>query len=315
MDDPYALASIVVRTHDRPVGTVAEAARSAVRQKGSGEFELVVVHSGPERERLDGMIDSLPDAPGCLRIRRVDAQRAAGNRAAMCNVGAREARGEWVRFVDDDDLLAPGALAAYRARLAAAGESGGPSPIVWCDLVQETYGRRSGGGNIGRPLRVPRLNSRIAARARDRIEAVLMAHVGTATLFARRSLLVSSPYSEEYSAAEDAEWLWRTAIVGGAGMDFVPVILTRARQFGDNTGDTVGRAELLRLQRRAADAVASSLRAAGRGADADRFEDALRRRDGPPGRIALRARAANACARSRHLTRLYLRYSGVCFES
>lgn len=290
---------------------VTEAARSAVRQEGGGEFELVVVHSGTERERLDGMIDGLPDAPCCLRIRRVDAQRAAGNRAAMCNVGVQEARGEWVRFVDDDDLLAPGALAAYRAHLAAAagdGDGSGPSPIVWCDLVQETYGRRSGSR---RPLRVPRLNSRIAARAGDRTEAMLMAHVGTATLFARRGLLVSSPYSEEYGAAEDAEWLWRTAIVDGAGMDFVPVILTRARQFGDNTGDTVGRAELLRLQRRAADAVASELRAAGRAADADRFEDALRRRDGPPGRIALRARATNACARSRHLTRLYLRYSGV----
>lgn len=303
MGDPSALVSIVVRTHDRPAEIVAEAARSAIGQDGAGEFELVIAHSGPERERLDGMIDGLPDAPGCRRIRKVDAQRAAGNRAAMCNVGVREARGEWVRFVDDDDLLAPGALAVYRGHLAA---TGGADPIVWCDLVWESRGRR------GRPLRVPRLNSEIARRARSKAESALMAHVGTATLFARRSLLVQSPYSEDYRAAEDAEWLWRTAIVDGAGMDFVPAILTRARRHGDNTGDTVGRGEILRLQYRAANAVTSSLRAAGRGAEADLFEDTLRRRDEPPGRVAvLRARAANACARSRHLTRLYLRYHGV----
>lgn len=301
MVDPSALVSIVIRTHDRPVEMVAEAARSALGQDGGGEFELVIAHSGPERERLDGMIDGLPDAPGCSRIRKVDAQRAAGNRAAMCNVGVKEARGEWVRFVDDDDLLAPGALEAYRGRLAA---TGGSSPIVWCDLIWESRNRR------GRPYYAPRLNSEIAGRARSKIEKILLTHVGTATLFARRSLLVSSPYSEDYHAAEDAEWLWRTGIVADVGMDFAPVIMTRARLHGGNTGDTIGVGELDRLKRRAADAVTASLRAAGRAADADLFERMLRHRDNP-GRMALHVRTANACARSRYLTKLYLRRHGV----
>ena len=301
MTDPSALISIVIRTHDRPAEMVAEAARSVLVQDDQGDFELIVAHSGPERERLDGVIDGLPDAPGCRRIRRVDAQQAAGNRAAMCNVGVREARGEWVRFVDDDDLLAPAALAVYRDRLAA---TGGEAPIVWCDLIWESRNRR------GRPYYALRLNSDIARRARNRAERALLTHVGTATLFARRSLLVSNPYSEDYHAAEDAEWLWRTALGCGTRMDFVPAILTRARIHGANTAVLIGAAEIARLQRRAAEAVSSSLRADGRAAEADLFEEALRRRDSP-GRLSLRTRASNTCSRSRHLTRLYLSMHGV----
>ena len=145
MVDPSALISIVIRTHDRPVEMVAEAARSALGQDGGGEFELVIAHSGPE-ERLDGMIDGLPDAPGCSRICKVDAQRAAGNRAAMCNAGVKGARGEWVRFVDDDPL-APGALAAYRGRWAMQ-HAGHPAVVAAAPMGRREWGQ-SGAEHLG----------------------------------------------------------------------------------------------------------------------------------------------------------------------
>ena len=296
------LLSIVIRTHDRPVGMVADAARSALAQTGAGDYEVVVVHSGPDRRRIDDMLAGLD--PGGRRARQVHAPEAAGNRAASCNAGARAARGEWIRYLDDDDLLAPAALSVYRRHISG-GRRAPPSPIVWSDLYWEhvKQGRR-------RRRLVPRLNSAIARRARDRAEQVLFSHVGTATLFVRRSLLARHPYDGEYYAAEDAEWLWRTALVNGVAMDFLPVITTRARIHGGNTGDTLGAAGLAGLQRRAADRVDSAMRAGGRAAEADRFREVLRRRD-RPGRVRARVRLTNACSRSRLATSLYLRYHGV----
>ena len=219
-----------------------------------------MVHSGPDRRRIDEMLAGLD--PGGRRARQVHAPEAAGNRAASCNAGARAARGEWIRYLDDDDLLAPTALSVYRLHISD--KRAPPSPIVWSDLYGEHVGRDN-----RRPRRVPRLNSAIARRAADRAEQVLFSHVGTATLFVRRSLLARHPYDGEYYAAEDAEWLWRTALVNGEAMDFLPVITTRARIHGGNTGDTLGTDGLVDLQRRAAEWVVSAMRDGGRAAEAD----------------------------------------------
>lgn len=293
------LISIVVRTHDRPVGMVAEAARSALCQSRAGDYEVVVVHSGPDRGRIDDMLAELD--PGRRRARQVHVPEAAGNRAASCNAGAEAARGEWIRYLDDDDLLAPTALSIYRRRIA---ETAGALPIICSDVYVEhaAAGRR-------RRL-VPRLNSAAARGASDRIEQTLRLGLGTAILFCRRSLLASHPHDTGYPAMEDAEWLWRTVIVGGAGVDFLPAILTRTRWHDGNTAHTVGADRLAELERRAAAGAAAALRAGGRAAEADRFEAAMRRTH-RRGRLQARARMVNACSRSRIATRLYLRRHGV----
>jgi glycosyltransferase involved in cell wall biosynthesis len=64
------------------------------------------------------------------RIRHI--RRAVnGGTAATRNSGAAEARGEWITFLDDDDEMLPGFLAALRRYLAAAPPTVG---FAWCGV-------------------------------------------------------------------------------------------------------------------------------------------------------------------------------------
>ena len=97
--------------------------RSALGQEGV-ELEVVVVDDGSvdgTSERLAGAADS--------RVRVVRHESSRGVAAAR-NAGIAAARGEWIAFLDDDDLWSPRKL---RAQLDAARRSG--ASIVYAGVV------------------------------------------------------------------------------------------------------------------------------------------------------------------------------------
>lgn len=112
--------SVVIATRNRrPL--LAEAI-ATVREQSFADWELIVVDDASEddtAEFLRGLRDS--------RV-RVLRQHAHGERSAARNRGLAEARGEFVMFLDDDDLLRTGALAALvealRARPSAVAAAG-----------------------------------------------------------------------------------------------------------------------------------------------------------------------------------------------
>lgn len=100
------LVSVVIRTRDRR--ELLREALESVAAERDVFLEVVVVNDGGEEVR-----DLLEGFPG-LPTRVVDLRPGRG-RAAAANAGAEAARGRFLHYLDDDDLLLPGGLAALAA--------------------------------------------------------------------------------------------------------------------------------------------------------------------------------------------------------
>lgn len=107
-------ASVVVPTRDR-VGLLRESVASALRQE-SVDFEVIVVDDGSTAPASDVLAQGYPEDR--LRVLRHERPRGV---AAARNTGIGAARGEWVAFLDDDDLWAPHKLSAQLEAARAAG--------------------------------------------------------------------------------------------------------------------------------------------------------------------------------------------------
>lgn len=93
--------SVVLATRDRR--DLLARAIASVQAQSYPTWELVVVD--------DGSSDGTADLLGSLTDDRIVVLHAGGSGAAAArNVGLAAARGEWVTFLDDDNLMAPGWL-------------------------------------------------------------------------------------------------------------------------------------------------------------------------------------------------------------
>lgn len=104
------LISVVIPTHNRRAA-VAEAVQSVVEQRDCPAPEIVVIDDGS----TDQTAAALRQRFGS-RVRVV----STANRgvAAARNLGVTEARGDWLAFLDSDDLWLPNKLPAQLALLA-----------------------------------------------------------------------------------------------------------------------------------------------------------------------------------------------------
>jgi GT2 family glycosyltransferase len=113
---PRPLASILIRTVDRPAW-LREALTSCANQTYPN-LEVVVIEDGPEASRA--IIEEFSDR---LTIRyRATGARSGRSRAG--NLALAEARGEWLNFLDDDDLFFADHLEALMDAVQEAGVPG-----------------------------------------------------------------------------------------------------------------------------------------------------------------------------------------------
>ncbi|MER5938126.1 CDP-glycerol glycerophosphotransferase family protein [Streptomyces sp. NPDC001928] len=108
--------SIVVPSHG-VAGRLSQALDSVLAQS-FGEFELIPVCDGPDAPAADVATGY---AERDCRVAPVHSPPAAGTAGAR-DAGLRAATGEWLLFLDGDDVLVPGALAALDARLGETGD-------------------------------------------------------------------------------------------------------------------------------------------------------------------------------------------------
>lgn len=180
--------SVVIPVHDRPEA-LERAIASVLAQRFEGTMEIVVVDDAsrvPVPEK---------DEPR-LRIVRHRVNRGA---AEARNTGIREARGEFVAFLDSDDVWEPGKLAGQLAVMRA-----GPADLVGV-FTPYAFTHRPG-RRIGPPPGV-----------RDWFHYLLGGcRVGPgSTLLFRRNLADSiGDQDPSLPRFEDWDWLLRAARIG-----------------------------------------------------------------------------------------------------
>lgn len=94
------LVSVIIPTHNRPQ-FLPRAVESALVGMPSGSVEVIVVPNGPD----ESWKESLRPFHNNKNVRILPIQEANGNIAR--NTGLAASRGEFVRFLDDDDYLIP----------------------------------------------------------------------------------------------------------------------------------------------------------------------------------------------------------------
>jgi glycosyltransferase involved in cell wall biosynthesis len=127
-------ATVVVPTHDRS-GWLRQTLRSVLWQEDV-TLEVLVIDDGSSDDTA-GAVETAGDAR--VRVIRHDAPQGV---SASRNHGAAEARGEWLAFVDDDDVWAPRKLARQLAAAEDAGRSWAYTGCVNVDAELRLVGGR-----------------------------------------------------------------------------------------------------------------------------------------------------------------------------
>jgi glycosyltransferase involved in cell wall biosynthesis len=122
--------SVVIPTRNRAERLTTHALPSALSQRGV-DVEVVIVDDGSDEETRRAL-ESLEN--GRVRVVR-HPQREGQSRAR--NSGIEAARGEWIAFLDDDDLWAPDKL---RQQLDAAAAAGAEFAYTGVIMVDEARG-------------------------------------------------------------------------------------------------------------------------------------------------------------------------------
>jgi len=116
------LVSVIIPTRDRPI-FLQEAIESVSRQTFKN-YEIIVVVNGPDNPLIAATLE-VAAAAGCTVV-RIDRSGIA----VALNAGIKAATGEWLAFLDDDDVWEPDNLGVH---LNVAADSG--ADVVFCDSV------------------------------------------------------------------------------------------------------------------------------------------------------------------------------------
>jgi LmbE family N-acetylglucosaminyl deacetylase/glycosyltransferase involved in cell wall biosynthesis len=211
-----SLVSIIVRTKDRPQ-LLKEALESIAAQTYS-PVEIVVVNDGGED--VSSLVDSFAATFENIKFIRNPEGRG---RAAAANQGLQAAKGDWIGFLDDDDVLEPSGLENL-ITYAAERDAG----VVYGQVLREHY--------LFDGTRDPDREDYLYDGVFDRNRLLVGNYIPfNAFLFKREVLIRCGPIAEDLSLYEDWDLLLRLA----ADHEFlyVPVLVARYRCFGTSTAE------------------------------------------------------------------------------
>ncbi|HIJ63791.1 MAG TPA: glycosyltransferase family 2 protein [Rhodospirillaceae bacterium] len=202
---PSVVVSAVIPTFNRP-RLVVRAAASALAQSFA-ELEVLVVVDGPDQQTV-AELERLADP----RLRVLVLPRQSGPAAAR-NAGVQAARGEWIAFLDDDDLWLPEKLARQMAVAAASRQR---FPIISCRAIA-----RTARGDFVWPNSLPG-DEPLSEYLMERRNILRRpGYVATPTLLARRDMLIEVPMPD-LDDLEDWGWLLQAAARFDARVESLP---------------------------------------------------------------------------------------------
>jgi glycosyltransferase involved in cell wall biosynthesis len=200
--------SILLPTHDR--SNLLRLAISSVLPQTDGDFELLIVGDGCTDNSAD-VVASFDDT----RIRWFDQPKAPNFGYANRNIALKEATGEYVAFVADDDLVFPDHLALLAANLESSGAEWVYSRPLWVTI-----------DGLVVPFASNLLNS-------DELNVFLAVgnHIPATCVMYRRSCLDKYGYwPEEFPRAADWRY-WIRIIEGGHRTNFACCPIPTALHF------------------------------------------------------------------------------------
>ena len=212
---PLSRVSVVLPMYNR-AAYVAEAIASVYAQT-SPVADVVVVDDGSTDESV-AVVERVA-RPGLSIVRQ--SNRGIG---AARNRGIAAATGDWIAFIDSDDLWEPDKL----ARQLAAGAGDG-ADLVFGHLVEFLSPERA--ADLAGTLRV----------ATSPVPGVI-----ASTLLARRAAIERiGPFDERLRVGEFVEWMSRARDLG-LGIRMIDQTVARRRVHGGNTVLTRSNADYLR---------------------------------------------------------------------
>lgn len=213
--------SVIIPTWNR-----AEFVRDAI--------DSVLAQDYPSLELLvidDGSTDATPEVVRSYGDKVRYIRQANGGAASARNRGIAEATGEFVAFLDSDDLFLPGKLTEQVREFARQ-----PEVVMvysWFSIL-DASGRE-------------RLGRRFAATgqiARSLVAHSMQGPLATPTVMVRRAaLLAAGGFDETMRLSEDTDLWCRLARLGPVGL--VPRVLVQVRRHDGNLSRGPGRARFL----------------------------------------------------------------------
>jgi hypothetical protein len=188
------------------------------------DFEVIVVHNGSDSALREGIADYLDRIRYCYS--------AIGNIGEARNTGAKEARGQFVALLDDDDLWVP-----HKLRVQVAAMQSNPDvDVLFTDMelfdqgriVHPSYLRHVGGvESLASHQRAPGIHVQAASWFEYLISNYPFL---PSTWMAKRDVLLEMRFPP--TPSEDRELLWRLARTKTLG--FIDQVLTRKRDHESN---------------------------------------------------------------------------------
>lgn len=207
--------SVIIPTHNRPE-SLSKAVRSILKQKTPPK-ELIVVDDGSEPPVSPQIFSVFKNS---LDVRLLRNEVSKGGNYAR-NKGIIEATGEWVAFLDDDDVFMPEKIEEVTRALSNHSSIGLLYHTAEINLINEKIRYKSGVSNV--------------SSTQNPLSALLIRNFigGTSMVVAKRRMLIElGGFDETMPALQDWE-MWIRVTKAGKRLVYLNKALTK---YVHNTG-------------------------------------------------------------------------------